>query len=43
MEKQQIIDLFSAVIAGIIIGLLIGWAIWHGTGADTCPMPAIQT
>ncbi len=43
MERQQIIYLCSAVVVGIILGLIIGWALWHGSDAGTCPVPAIQT
>ena len=37
MERQQIIYLCSAVVVGIILGLIIGWALWHGSDAFTCP------
>jgi hypothetical protein len=36
--------MFIAVVvagaAGIVLGLLIGWALWHGAAAGTCPVPA---
>jgi F0F1-type ATP synthase assembly protein I len=40
MERQQLIQLGTALVIGIIIGLGIGFMLWHGAGASgTCAVP----
>jgi len=40
MERQQLIQLGTALVIGIIIGLGIGFILWHGAGASgTCAVP----
>jgi len=38
MEKPKLIQFGIALVIGIIIGLLISFALWHGT-PDTCTVP----
>ena len=38
MERQQLIQLGITLVTGIIIGLIIGFALWHGT-SGTCAVP----
>ena len=40
MKRDMIIAIIVALAAGILLGLLIGWALWHGAAAGTCPVPA---
>jgi hypothetical protein len=40
MERQQLIQLGTALVIGIIIGLGIGFMLWHGSAASgTCTVP----
>jgi F0F1-type ATP synthase assembly protein I len=40
MEKQQIMQIGIALVIGILIGVGIGFALWHGAGASgTCTVP----
>ena len=43
MERQQLIQLGITLVTGIIIGLIIGFALWHGAGASgTCAVPPVN-
>jgi F0F1-type ATP synthase assembly protein I len=42
MEKKQLIQIAGAVIIGIIIGIAIGWLLWHGADTGTCPVPGLK-
>jgi hypothetical protein len=40
MDKNKIAGIGFSVAAGIVIGLLIGWYLWHGSApVATCPVP----
>ena len=40
MERQQLIRLGTALVIGIIIGLAIGFMLWHGAAVSgTCAVP----
>jgi hypothetical protein len=41
MDKDKILCMGYSVAAGIVIGIIIGWYIWHGSvpAAGTCPLP----
>jgi hypothetical protein len=40
MERQLLIQLGTALVIGIIIGLAIGFMLWHGAGSSgTCAVP----
>ena len=40
MEKKLIAHLAIGVIAGIVIGLIVGFYLWHNpAAASTCPVP----
>jgi hypothetical protein len=40
MERQQLIQVGIALVIGIIIGIGIGFLLWHGAGASgTCAVP----
>jgi len=39
MDRQQLITFGIALAIGIIIGLVIAFALWHGTGSVTCAAP----
>jgi F0F1-type ATP synthase assembly protein I len=42
MERQQLIQIGITLVIGILIGIGIGFALWHGAGASgTCAVPGV--
>lgn len=39
MERQQLITISIALIIGIIVGVGLGFALWHGVAPATCQVP----
>jgi F0F1-type ATP synthase assembly protein I len=40
MERDLFIRIAPGIIAGIVIGLFIGFLLWHVPTVSTCPVPA---